>query len=163
MPSDLQPTALIDSREQRPLPIRAYPTEIVTLPVGDYGIKGFSDWENPQFICERKSLDDLVQSLTHGRARFEREILKMRQFAFRALLIEAEQVLVEIGDYRSAATPQALLQSLVSFQVRHNLHIVWCGSHEGAARVLERLIRQFARGVHKAAKRLERAGAGVEG
>lgn len=89
------PTIIIDTREQAPLPIEAYPVERATLPVGDYGIAGFSDWDNPAFIVERKSLDDLVQSLTHGRDRFEREVLKLRQIGFRALLIEAEQSQIE--------------------------------------------------------------------
>lgn len=150
------PTILVDTREQAPLPIEAHPVERVTLPVGDYGIAGFSDWDNPAFVVERKSLDDLVQSLTHGRARFEREVLKLRQFRFRALLIEAEQVQIEIGLYRSAVTPKALLQSLAAFQVRHNLHVLWAGSADGAARTLERLVRQFVRRIVKDAKRLEK-------
>lgn len=44
-----------DTREQLPLDIKAYPVEIVRLPVGDYGIKGFSGWQNPAFIVERKA------------------------------------------------------------------------------------------------------------
>lgn len=153
----MNPVVLIDTREQRPLKIKAYPVEVIGLPVGDYGIKGFSDWNNPQFICERKSLDDLIQSLTHGRDRFEREVLKMRQFAFRALLIEAEQVQVEIGDFRSAAKPNAIMQSLASFQVRNNLHVIWCGNHNSTARTLERLVRQFVRGLEKNMHRLSKA------
>ena len=90
-----QPTILIDTREQRPLPVTAYPVETVGLPCGDYGLRGFSDWTCPQFIVERKTLDDLVQSLTHDRDRFDREVMKMRQFGFRALLIEGLQREVE--------------------------------------------------------------------
>lgn len=82
------PVVLIDTREQCPLPITAYPVERTGLPVGDYGIKGFSDWENPRFIVERKSLADLCGSLSNDRERFMREIEKLRQFAFRAIVIE---------------------------------------------------------------------------
>ncbi len=150
-------TIIQDSREKNPLILQAYPIEVTGLPVGDYGIKGFSDWENPQFIVERKSLNDLIGSLTRDRARFEKEVLKMRQFQFRALLIEAEEVQIEIGDYRSAAKPNAILQSLASFQVRHNIHIIFGGSHNSAARVLERLVRQFVRGIEKDMHRLSKA------
>ena len=43
-------TIIIDTREQQPLKIEAYPVEVESLPVGDYGIKGLSDWGNPAFI-----------------------------------------------------------------------------------------------------------------
>ena len=154
---DLKPVIQIDSREQRPLILEGYPTEVVGLPCGDYGVRGFSDWTNPAFICERKSLGDLVSSLTSGRARFEREIEKLRQFRFRAILIEAVLGEVEYQQYRSVVSPQSIFQSLAAFQVRTNLHIIWCGTPEGAARTLERLVRQFVRGVEKDMKRLEEA------
>ena len=148
---------VIDSREQQPLPLTCE-TERATLPVADYGIAGgFSDWSNPAFVVERKSLDDLVGSLTQGRQRFMREIEKMRQFRFRALVIEGEQVDVERGNYRSKASPQSILQSLAALQVRAGLHVLWCGTPEGAARAVERLARQFCRGVEKDYRRLQDA------
>jgi len=145
---------LIDTREQTPLPITAYPVERATLPVGDYGIAGFSDWSNPQFVIERKSLDDLVGSLTTGRDRFMRECEKLRQFRFRALVIEALEGEVQFHHYRSAVLPQAILQSLAALQVRAGLHVIWAGTPEGAARAVERLVRQFIRGVEKDYRRL---------
>src|SRR5690554_3126729 len=98
---DLSPTILIDTREQCPLVIRRYPVEVIGLPVGDYGIRGFSDWHNPAFIIERKSLDDLAGSLFQGRNRFMAEIEKMRQFGFRALVIEGHKDQVIMGQFRS--------------------------------------------------------------
>lgn len=159
----IQPIIQIDTREQRPLDIRGYETERVTLPVGDIGIRGQSSWDSPNWVVERKSLDDLVQSLTHGRARFEREILKMRQFNFKALVIEAERGQVEIGDYRSAARPNSILQSLTALIVRQNLHVLWCGSHEGAARMVESLIRHHVKNLENQIADLSRVprGAGV--
>ena len=127
------------------------------LPIGDYGIVGFSDWTNPRFIVERKSLSDLIKSLTgrqdaakdSERKRFMREIEKMRQFGWRALLIEARREEVAAGDYRSAATPQSMLASLDAVAVRAGVHLFWAGGHEEAARQLESLVRQFIRGIHK--------------
>ena len=85
---DANPVVVVDTREQAPLKIREYPTIVEGLPVGDYGIAGFSDWNNPRFIIERKSFSDLLGSLTRGRKRFMREIEKMRRFQVRGLLIE---------------------------------------------------------------------------
>ena len=149
MSAQLTPTVLVDSREQTPLVIENFPVSVVGLPVGDYGIEGLSDWNCPAFVVERKSLNDLIGSLTTGRDRFMREIEKLRQFRFRALLIEAWESQVEAGDYISAATPQSILQSLSALQVRANLHVIWAGGPSGAARALERLVRQTVRGVEK--------------
>ncbi len=139
----------IDTREQRPLEIAAYSVEATTLPVGDYGIRGFSDWKNPRFIVERKSLDDLVGSLTQGRDRFMKEVELLRRFQFAAIVVEGTEADVERGDYQSRATPQSILASLDAIAVRTNIHVFWCGTPAGAARKVEGLVRQFVRGIEK--------------
>ena len=150
-----QPIVQIDSREQVPLRIQAYPVEIVGLPVGDYGIRGFSDWSNPRFINERKTLNDLIGSLTSGHKRFMAEIEKLRQFTFAAILVEGLREQIEAGDYRSRATPQSILAMLDAIEVRTGIHVVWCGTADEAARRLEAFVRQFVRGIEKDARRLE--------
>lgn len=154
---DLCPVVLVDTREQAPLPIEGFPVERATLPCGDYGILGFSGWENPAFAVERKSLPDLCASLGRERERFFREIERLRQFRFAALLIEADRERVECGDYRSMMHPAAMLASLDVIEVRAGLHIAWAGNPAGAARRLEGWVRQFARGVLKDAARLQAA------
>ena len=148
---------LIDSREQTPLHIRAYPVEVVGLPVGDYGIKGFSGWENPQFIIERKSLSNLIGSLTQGRERFLREVEKLKRFRFAAIVIEAQESDVLSGEYLSKATPQSIVQSLAAIQVRAGIHIIWAMNADGAVKTVESLARQFCRGIEKDHKRLLKA------
>ena len=149
-----KPTVLIDTREKAPLRIEAYPVEVAGLPAGDYGIRNFSDWTNPAFIVERKSLQDLVGSLTGGRKRFMREIERLRRFRFAAILIEGTRDSIELHSYRGQATPQSLLASLDAIEVRTGVHVLWAGTPEGAARRLEGLVRQFVRGVAKDYKRL---------
>ena len=153
---DIEPgVILVDTREQAPLKFGPqWRTELATLSIGDYGLKGFSDWDNPQFIIERKALGDLISSLTHGRERFWRELLKMRRYTFAAVVIEAIPGEIEMGEYQSAAKPQSILQSLAAIQVRMGVHIIWAGSHDGAARAIERLARQYLRGINKTAMRL---------
>lgn len=152
--SEPTPTVQIDSREQSVLDVQGYPLEVTTLPAGDYGVRGFSDWSNPRFIVERKGLDDLVGSLTRDRDRFMRECELLRRFQFAALIIEAWEGEVRRGQYRSLAKPQSILASLAALQVRYGIHVVFAGDHEGAARTVERLVRQFVRGIEKDAKRL---------
>lgn len=140
-------TVLIDTREQRPLILKAYPIKVDTLPVGDYGIQGFSDWTNPEFIVERKSLNDLIQSMIGQRRKpFFAELCKMRQFRFAGLLVESTREHVAAQAYRSNATPESMLSSLDVIQVQIGIHVIWAGDAEMAARRLEGMVRAFVGG-----------------
>ena len=83
-----------------------------------------------------------------------REVEKLRAFRFAALVIEGTEAEVMAGHYRSNAKPQSILQSLAAFQVRAGLHVVYCGDPEGAARTVERFVRQWIRGIEKNVKLL---------
>lgn len=157
----LEPVILCDTREQAPLKVEAYPVERVGLSVGDYGISGFSDWNRPRFIVERKSLNDLAGSLTGGRKRFMREVEGLRRFDFAAILIEGTEDQIRMKQYRASATPQSLLASLLAIQVRAGIHIVWATDSTGAAAWLENAVRLFVRGIEKEFRAL--ASAHVEG
>ncbi len=80
---DSLPVILIDTREQTPLEFQHFPSERGTLATGDYGLAAL-----PRQMCvERKSMSDLVGSLTAERDRFERELDRMAAYPFRRLLI----------------------------------------------------------------------------
>lgn len=154
-------TIVVDTREQLPLKfLPEFETITLGLPVGDYGIAGFSGWDYPDFIVERKGggkegLDDLCGSLGKGRERFYREIEKMRAFRFAALVIESTPREVEKEEYRSQIRAASIFGTLDALAVRTGLHIYWCGNAFGAARKVEALCRQFVRGIEKDFKRLE--------
>jgi ERCC4-type nuclease len=76
-------TILIDTREQAPLKFATFPTEPATLATGDYSVQGLED----SITIERKSISDLIGSLTSGRERFQREIQRMLAYRSRTLLI----------------------------------------------------------------------------
>ena len=162
------PPIIIDTREQRPLKlatdralfaqrpdqIKEFRYIISSLPVGDYGLVGFSDWNNPRFIIERKSVADLVGSLTSGRERFVRMLLKMRQFSCRSIVIEGTRDEVVSGEYRSQASPASIIESLRSIDVNMQIQIVWAGNAEDAAAEVESRARHFIRGIHKDVRRV---------
>jgi ERCC4-type nuclease len=154
-------TILQDTREQAPLGITAYPVVVATLSAGDYSVAGFHDFSNPGFIVERKSIPDLIASLTRERKRFWKEVEALRRFRFAALLIEGTRDQVEMQNYRGLATPAAILASLDAIEVRAGIHILWASDAEGAARRLEGLVRQFCRGIEKDWKRLSEPAAGA--
>ena len=135
------PTILIDTREQTPLPFAHFPTERATLATGDYSVKGFEN----DFCVERKSITDLVQSATFERERFERELVRMRGYSFRRLLIVGTLADIEAHRYRSQANPKAIIASLTAFEVRYSLPVCFRETPEAAAVQVERWAFYFLR------------------
>lgn len=147
----LQPGVIvIDTREQLPLEFSAeWRTIRAKLPTGDYSLAGFHTMQKPGIIIERKSLSDLVRSITVDHDREMRKIERMKPFRFKGFVIEASYGEIERHEYESAASPQSVIQALAAIQVRHNVHIAWGGTRDGCARDVQSWFRQFARGVLK--------------
>lgn len=135
------PTILIDTREQTPLLFANLPTERATLATGDYSVLGFER----VFTVERKTIEDLVQSLTHGRDRFSRELQRMRAFDFRRLLVVGTLADLEEHRYRSLANPKAVVGSLFAFEARFDVPVCFSASPEAAAVQIERWAVYFLR------------------
>jgi ERCC4-type nuclease len=135
------PIILIDTREQTPLLFAHFPTERATLATGDYSVKGFEN----DFCVERKSITDLVQSATFERERFERELVRMRGYSFRRLLIVGTLADIEAHRYRSQANPKAIIASLTAFEVRYSLPVCFRETPEAAAVQVERWAFYFLR------------------
>jgi ERCC4-type nuclease len=84
------PTVVIDTREQRPFDFSAHPNwiggvERRGLATGDYSIVGMEDI----LALERKSLADLIFSLTHNRTRFISACERLSEYHYRAIIVEA--------------------------------------------------------------------------
>ena len=139
-PKPPKPCVIIDTREQTPWRFSAE-VEVArgTLHTGDYSLAG-----HESAICiERKSLDDLVQTVTRGRERFERELERMRSFAFKAVLIEASLADLRDHRYTSQALPAAIFGSCCCLHVDYGVPFLWCHDRAIAARVCERVLRRF--------------------
>ncbi len=135
------PTILIDTREQTPLPFANLTTERRTLATGDYSVLGFER----DFSVERKTVGDLVQSLTRERDRFSRELQRMRAFDFRRLLVVGTLADLEEHRYRSLANPKAVVGSLFAFEARFDVPVCFSASPEAAAVQIERWAVYFLR------------------
>jgi DNA excision repair protein ERCC-4 len=135
------PTIAIDTREQTPLVFVNLPTEKATLQTGDYSISGLE----ADFTIERKSIADLVQSVTFERERFERELTRMRGYSFRRLVVIGTVQQIEEHTYQSRAEPKAVLASLTAFEVRYSMPVCWCSTPTAAAVQIERWACYFLR------------------
>lgn len=147
--SDAEFVIVIDTREQRPWRFsEGIATVRAALPAGDYSVQGLED----RIRIERKTLDDFVNSCTHERARFLREIVKLQGVEFRAIVVEAALLDVAKHAYRSKAKPRSIVASAVAFHVDYGVPVLWAGDHRRAGRFAELILGRFARKAKKAAK-----------
>lgn len=147
---------IIDTKEKRPL---VFPGEIRAvrrhLDTGDYSISGYED----RFTVERKSLADLVGTVTHDRKRFVCELERMTAFEFRRILIVAPFAAVARGRFRigrgvHSFNPRAVLGSLMAFDIRYGVPVEFASGPGEAAERVALWARYFVRereGQHRAA------------
>jgi ERCC4-type nuclease len=131
------PTIVVDSREQCPLVFEHLPSERGTLQSGDYSIFGLEH----DFAVERKSISDLCGSLTRGRERFERELHRLRGFAFARVLVVGSPMEVQ----RTAANSKAVFASVGAFEARYGIPFIWEPNPQLAALLIERWAFYFFR------------------
>ena len=125
---------VIDTREQAPLPIPRHWFVRGTLHTADYSIMGYES----QFAIERKSLQDLVGSLTHGRARFTRELQRLAAFQFKRVLVEAPYSALLCQEFTfSLARPRSIRASVAAFEARYGIPFIFAdGRAEATHHVL---------------------------
>ena len=143
LPAELKPeavTAIIDTREQRPLELSPLGVTVGTLCAGDYSLLGCEHVVR----IERKSLDDLLGCVGRDRDRFEREVQRLLAFQVRVLLVEATWAEIELGQWRSKVTPQAAIGSLLGWQAM-GLSVHMVGDHKRAGIHASRLLYTVAK------------------
>lgn len=133
----------VDTREQRPYNFTGYQVEITagTLNAGDYSIPGFTDL----VAVERKELGDLLGCLTHERDRFTRELERLRGYEAAALLVESSFEDIQAGKYRSRISPDAAVQSIISFMGRYRLPVFFAPTRTAGERFVYDFLRHYVR------------------
>ena len=151
-----QITLLMDTREKDGWQ-KLFQTPCVrgTLQVGDYSVAGLESL----ISIERKSLSDLLGSLTAGRERFEREMKLGRHLAKFYLLIECNVSDLLVNDFGSLskATPQSIWGSLWTWSHRYHVQILFGNDRQSSARLCEAVLVAFAKEAVKLTDRMERA------
>ena len=135
-------TIVFDSREQMPLHFSAG-IEVVRdcLPAGDYSILGYET----EFAIERKSLSDLCGTLTEGRDRFKRELAKLAEYRFAAIVIEGSWTQILMGEYRSQLNPNSIIGSLMSFAIKYGVVPILADDHFLSGQLVENLCHNYLR------------------
>lgn len=150
-------TIRIDTREQNPftfasvnMPVLPFSTVRATLKTGDYDLAEFA--ERPvaeRVVVERKSLADLYGTLSRGRERFEREILRMAEYGYAAIVIEATYTEIATPNWHlphaTLMTSKSVIASLLAWSQRHGIHVFDCPGRRFAEQLTHRILERWAR------------------
>lgn len=130
---------IVDTREQSPWSFRGLPINktVKGLKAGDYSVEGYE----AEILIERKSIDDLVGTLIHGRERFEKECLKLRRASFAVVLVEASLSSIFQKKYHSRVDPNAVVGSCIAFQSRFDLPFIFCDNRTCAQQYAYRFFK----------------------
>lgn len=130
---ELMPRLIVDTREQTPLTFRHLEATRGTLQSGDYSVAGLEE----EFTVERKSVADLVGSVTRDRDRFSRELHRLRGFRWKYLLIVGTEMELARLAAQGRANPLQVKNSVLAFSPRYNIVTVWVDNPDAAAHVVE--------------------------
>lgn len=163
MPSKKQPkpttmlfpaTVVIDSREKCPFGFEGLSSDAkdgslplivrtvrAGLPSGDYSLLNLES----SVAVERKSISDLFGTVGRGRDRFERELERLNQMTFAAVVIEAGWVdIIHEPPPRSELSAKSIFRSVISWQQRFpRVHWWPCGSRRLAEVTTLRILERF--------------------
>jgi ERCC4-type nuclease len=127
---------LIDSREQQPLEF-SHPyiekTERCALGVGDYAAV-MKDGHRPKIFFERKTIPDLVGTMTTGYKRFREEIKRSKANGDELILI-IEGTVTDILEGTSFSMVEGLqiLRTVLSIYERYQITHIFCRSRSEMA------------------------------
>lgn len=140
--SDL--TIIQDTREKKPLVFHNAGVKIAKLETGDYSLEHFED----KVTIERKSLPDLLQSLSAERKRFMSEVQRMRDFEYAGLVVEVSLADIYRGVWRNAISVESVVGSLQALSAKHGLHVLFACDRAIAALMVEGILYHFLRKQH---------------
>ena len=128
-----------DTREQAPLQFSC-PNITRTLATGDYSVQGL-EFE----ICiERKSLNDLIQSLFHDWVRFSKVLRRMASMNVAAIICEAPISHLMEKKYESETLPQSATGRINSILIDFGVPTLFLDNREISSQWIEQLFRLYS-------------------
>ncbi len=130
---------ICDTREQVNYHITAYldakniPHIERKLDIGDYAFQCEGQTFETDVAVERKAnLDELAGNLTADRKRFEQEFIlaKARGTKVFLLIENAGWQDIYAHDYKSRLEPKSMIGTLLSWQARYNVTVLFCRAEE---------------------------------
>lgn len=129
---------LVDSRETTPWKLNCQ-TQVVGLPTGDYSLPGYEST-----ICiERKTINDLVNTLINDWQRFSRQLRRMAAMDIAFIVCDCPMSRLTNKEYVSDALPQSVRGKINHIHVNYGVPTVFWDSPEIAAAWTENLFQKY--------------------
>lgn len=138
MPFSFLGIDVVKGKTRHPLLVK---TTSMTLASGDYSILGHSD----KISIERKSLEDLYSTLTHGRERFERELTRLQEMQFSSVIVEVSlETIIQRPPPNTRVVPKSIYSSIIAYQQRFpKTHWLLCDSRRLAEKTAFRILERY--------------------
>ena len=145
---------IVDTREQSPFEFagitadskqgyRPIIVEVVRgcLGSGDYSLQGMEQ----RIAIERKGLEDLFGTLGRGRGRFQRELIRLSEYDFAAVVVEADwNAIITAPPEHSKLSPKTIFRSCIAWQIRYpQIHWWLCPGRRFAELATFRILERF--------------------
>ena len=135
-----QMTVVADTREQTPFEFSEGVLVVRrALTTGDYSLDGMEC----EVAFERKSIDDMVNTLIHGWRRFADELSRMQTLRHKAVVVEASVADIIQHRYRSGAHPHAVLAAANAVFLSYGVPVFFWGSRPHCRHMLENTLEQI--------------------
>jgi ERCC4-type nuclease len=120
------------------------------LDTGDYSLEGLED----KICIERKGrVSELAINLGKDKRRFMAEIVRMKDFPFKFLVLEF--TLEDVMDFPERSdipeekwdsiviTNKYMLKMLIEFQMYDDIHVIFCGNRKNAKLVVSSILKRI--------------------
>ncbi len=120
---------VVDSREKKPYSFREWQFQNVVivrkkLDYGDYSLLGH---EATVFV-ERKSIDDLVNTLVSNKIRFKKELKRAEQAKHKLVLVDGSMSEIMSEKYHSTVNREYLITKIAELSTVYNLRVIFSGN-----------------------------------
>ena len=137
--ANTQLTIAVDTREQRPY---RFPRSVVqTLTTGDYSIVGLEDC----VAIERKSKQDAYSSLGASRPRFERELQRLSELDYAAVVIEASLPAFLVPPPFSRLRSRSAISTALAWSVKYDVPFYFAGDRKHGQALVLNLLKYYWR------------------
>ena len=111
-----------------------------SLAVADYSVRGLES----QIAIKAKTLDELVCCCGADRHTFEHALMSMLAYPCRAVIVEASWAELELGEWRYAMKPAAVVSSILAW-IGAGVPFILAGNRERAQTYTSKLLYLAAR------------------
>ena len=134
---------VIDTREQLPYEFEDSITR--TLQTGDYSIFGYED----QITVERKTKADAYGTIGKGRTRFIKELERLREIDYSAIVVEASLTNFVEPPRFSQLNPKSAINSLLAWSIRYGVHIYFADNRVMGNLLTLRILERYWKKLHE--------------